>query len=114
MKEIVRLMHTRSKKQNRNQNQKHNTSIYFITNYRREIKLAPVIMDYCPLQFDTSNLFLGVRLHGGLLTLDFQCRLFKVLFKEIKNFEQHQNFLSDMHQNPISTKLHQCKTELKV
>ena len=34
--------------------------------------------------------------------------------KEIKNFEQHRNFLSDMHQNLISTKLYQGATEYKV
>ena len=34
--------------------------------------------------------------------------------KEIKNFEQHRNFLSDMHQNLIRTKLYQDATEYKV
>ena len=44
---------------------KRNTSIYFNTNYRTEMKLVPIIMDYCLLQFDTLKFFLGVRLHGG-------------------------------------------------
>ena len=34
--------------------------------------------------------------------------------KEIKNFEQYKNFLSDMHQNLISFKLYQGATEYKV
>ena len=29
------------------------------------MKLVPIIMDYCLLQFDASKFFLGVRLHGG-------------------------------------------------
>ena len=44
---------------------KRNTPIYFNTNYRTEMKLVPVIMDYCLLQFDALKFFLGVRLHGG-------------------------------------------------
>ena len=40
-------------------------SIYFHTNYRAEMKLVPIIKDYCPLQFDALKFFLGVRLHGG-------------------------------------------------
>ena len=49
---------------------KRNTPIYFNTNYRTEMKLVPIIMDYCLLQF-----FLGVRLHGGSqLTLIFLCK----------------------------------------
>ena len=51
---------------------KRNTSIYFNANYRTEMKLVPVIMGYCLLQFDTLKFFLGVHLHGGLnLTLIF-------------------------------------------
>ena len=41
-----------------------NTPIYFNTNYRTEMKLVPVIMDYCLLQFDALKYFLVVRLHG--------------------------------------------------
>ena len=44
---------------------KNNTSIYFTTNYRREMKLVSIIMDYCLLQFDALKFFLGVYLHGG-------------------------------------------------
>ena len=42
-------------------------SIYSNTNYREEIKLVPIIMDYCLRQFDALIFFLGVRLHGGYL-----------------------------------------------
>ena len=47
-------------------------------NYRREIKLVPINMDYCLLQIGALKVFLGVRLHGGgslYLTLIFQCKL---------------------------------------
>ena len=51
---------------------KRNTTIYFNTNYRTEMKLVSIIIDFCPLQFDALKFFLGVRLHGGLhLTLIF-------------------------------------------
>ena len=46
---------------------KKNTPIYFNTNYRMEMKLVPIIMDYCLLQFDALIFFFGVRLHGGSL-----------------------------------------------
>ena len=46
---------------------KKTTPIYFNTNYRTEIKLVPIIMDYCLLQFGALKFFLGVRLHGGSL-----------------------------------------------
>ena len=41
--------------------------IYPYTNYRAEMKLVPIIIDYCLLQFDALKFFLGVRLHGGSL-----------------------------------------------
>ena len=41
------------------------TPIYFHTNYRTAMKLVPIIMDKCLLQFDALKFFLGVRLHGG-------------------------------------------------
>ena len=44
---------------------KRNTPIYFNTNYRTEMKLVPIIMDYCLLQSDAVKFFLGVRLHLG-------------------------------------------------
>ena len=37
------------------------------TNYSTEMKLVPIIMDYCILQFDALKFFLGVSLHGGCL-----------------------------------------------
>ena len=33
--------------------------------------------------------------------------------KEIKNFEQHRNFLTNIHQNLISTKFYQDAAEYK-
>ena len=41
-----------------------NTPIYFNTNHRTEMKLIPIIMDYCLLQFDALKFFLRVHLHG--------------------------------------------------
>ena len=32
------------------------------------MKLVPIIMDYCQLQFDALQFLLGVRLHGGSQT----------------------------------------------
>ena len=43
---------------------KRNAFIYFNTNYT-EMKLVPIIIDYCLLEFDALKFFLGVRLHGG-------------------------------------------------
>ena len=54
-------MYDRSKK-------KRITLIYFNTNYRAEMKLVPIIMDYCLLQFDALKFFLEVLLHGGFLS----------------------------------------------
>ena len=47
---------------------KRNTPIYFNTNYRTEMKLIPIIMDYYLLQFDALKLLLGVRLYRGSQT----------------------------------------------
>ena len=47
---------------------KKNTPVYFKTNYRREIKLAPINMDYSLLQFHDLKFVLGVHLHGGFVT----------------------------------------------
>ena len=47
----------------------------------------------------------------------WNCTQFSPIYhcvKEIKNFEQYRNFLSDMHQNRISNKLHQDTTQHKV
>ena len=42
-----------------------NIYIYFNANYRTEMKLVPVIMDYCLLRFEAFKFFVGLRLHGG-------------------------------------------------
>ena len=44
---------------------KRNSPIYFNANYRREMKLVPIIIDYCIPLFDALKFFLLVRLHGG-------------------------------------------------
>ena len=42
------------------------------TSYRREMKLIPINIHFCLLQFDALKFFPGVSLHGGLfLTLIF-------------------------------------------
>ena len=43
---------------------KGNTPIYFNTNYPTGMKLVPIIIGYCLLQFDALKFFLGVRQHG--------------------------------------------------
>ena len=53
-------MHSRSKKKK---------TIYFNTNYRTEMKLVPIIMDYSLLQFDAFKFVLKVRLQGRGLYL---------------------------------------------
>ena len=40
----------------------------FNINYRTEMKMVPIIMDYCLLQFDALKFFLGMRLHGDSLS----------------------------------------------
>ena len=45
---------------------KRNTSINFTVNYRREMKLIPMNMDYYLLQFDALKFFLGVLYMEGL------------------------------------------------
>ena len=47
---------------------KKRNNIYFTTNYRTEMKLVPIIMDYCLLQFDALKFFIGLHLHGGSLS----------------------------------------------
>ena len=44
---------------------KRKTLIYFTTNYRTEMKLIPIIMDYYLPQIYALKFFLGVRLHRG-------------------------------------------------
>ena len=48
----------------RSQKEKINPT-YFNTNYRREMKLVPIIMNNCLLKFDALKFFLCVHLHGG-------------------------------------------------
>ena len=54
---ILMYMYTPSKKY----------PIYFNTNYRTEMKLVPIMIDYCLLLLDALKFFLGVRLYGGSL-----------------------------------------------
>ena len=46
---------------------KHNTLNNSNTNYRSEIKLVPINMNYCIVYFDALKFSLGVRLQGGSL-----------------------------------------------
>ena len=50
-----------------NRLKKRNSPDYFNTNYCAEMKLVPIIMYYCLLQFDALKCFLGVHLHGRFL-----------------------------------------------
>ena len=43
-----------------------NTPINSSTNNRSEMKLVPIIMDYCRLQFNALKFFFVVPLHEGL------------------------------------------------
>ena len=45
-------------------NIKQNIPINSNANYRKEMKFVLIDMDYCLLEFDALNFFLGVRLHG--------------------------------------------------
>ena len=47
------------------QKKKKNTAINYNENYQREMKLTPINVDYCLLQFDALKFFLRVRLDGG-------------------------------------------------
>ena len=46
-------------------NRKQGTTINSNVNYRREMKLVGISIDYCLLQFDALKFFLGLPLHGG-------------------------------------------------
>ena len=51
---------------------KKNTPIKLNANYHTEMKLGPIIMDYCLFQFDTLKFFFRLRLNGDIyLTLFF-------------------------------------------
>ena len=45
-------MYSRSKKNKEN-------AYLFNTNYRKEMKLVPIIIDYCPLKFDALKISLA-------------------------------------------------------
>ena len=62
LQNIYICMYSRSKKK-----EEKNIPIYFKTNYRTEMKLVPIIVEYCLLQFDALKFFLGVHLHEGSL-----------------------------------------------
>ena len=47
---------------------KRNTPTNFNTNYRREIKLVPINMDYCLFQFDALKFVLGGPSTWGVCT----------------------------------------------
>ena len=55
---LIKIFYVQSVKEKNNK--KNDIYIYFITNYRREMKLVLIIMDYCLLQFDILKIFLGV------------------------------------------------------
>ena len=54
------------KKKNYSRSKKKKT-INSNTNYRRKMKLVPIDMDYCLLQFDALKFLLGIHLHGRSL-----------------------------------------------
>ena len=53
---------------------KKNIPINFNTNNRRDMKLVPINLDYCLLQFDALKYFVGVQLHGGGATPNFNAK----------------------------------------
>ena len=62
----------KKKKERKEKRKKRNIPIYFNTNYGTEMKLVPIIMDYCLLQFDALKFFLGSVYMGDMnLTLIF-------------------------------------------
>ena len=57
-------MYNRSKRKKKNKTKNNNNNKkkkrnYSNTNYRTEIELVPIIMDYCKLQFHALNFFTG-------------------------------------------------------
>ena len=79
---------------NKQTNKKTPNPIYFNTSYRTEIKLVPIIMDYCQLQFDAVKFFLGVRqLEESLSNFNF----FNIT---PQNFQQYRKGnISNFHKN---------------
>ena len=61
------------------------------------MKLVPIILDYCLLQFDSLKFFLGVRLHGGSLP---NFNFFKV------NLQIFQRNRKDHHSDCLETNFH--------
>ena len=76
---VVALMYSRLAK-------KRNTPIYFNINYHTEMKLVPIIMDYCLLQLDTLMFFLRVHLYGRSLPNLIFSTLTPKFFNEIVKF----------------------------
>ena len=64
--DILLNIRVQSVKKKEKKNQK--TLIYFSTNFRTEMKLVPIIMDYFLLQFGSLKFFFGIRLHGEVFT----------------------------------------------
>ena len=55
---------------------------YLHTNYRTEMRLLPIIMEYRLLQFDALKFFLRVHLHGlSLLNFNFSNVNYQILTK---------------------------------
>ena len=69
---------------------KRNIPSNFNTNYRKEMKLVQINMDYCLLSFDAFKFSLGGRLHGRSLPNFnfFQCKPSK-FDNEILKFTAH-------------------------
>ena len=60
-------------------------SIQIVYTYRTEMKLEPLIINYCLLQFNALKFSLGVRLSGGSLPnfkfLQYEPRFFNKIIK---------------------------------
>ena len=58
-------MYSKVKNEKKRKKEKETPLFISIQSYRTEMKLVPIIMDHCLLQFDALKFFLGMRLHGG-------------------------------------------------
>ena len=65
---------------------KRNTPIYFNKNYHTEMKLVPIIMDYCLLQSDVLNFFSGASFISGSLPN------FNFFIKNPKIFQRNRKY----------------------
>ena len=74
---MYRKQKQKQKTKKKTKKKKKKKPIYFNTNYRKEMKQIPIIMDYCPLQFNVLKFFLRVSVHGESLPNFnfFQCKL---------------------------------------